>query len=233
MGSVVDKLNYLKETKTAIRNALVEKGVEVADSDTFRSYAQKVTDIPAGGGDIDALIDGSITEIISEATYISSYKFNYCSKLTKAIFPNATGINFNAFAECTNLTEVSFPKVISIQYMAFYNCNSLVSVSFPILTKIIGSSRSGSFQNCKSLEVVSFPKIENIGFYSFYNCTNLKTIYIGIDSDKVCSLGSNCFDNCNSLTDIYVPEALVDSYKNATNWSNYAEIIKAYTGEVS
>lgn len=39
------KLNYLSDTKSAIRNALTEKGVEVSDSDTFRSYADKIAGI--------------------------------------------------------------------------------------------------------------------------------------------------------------------------------------------
>lgn len=42
MGSIADKLEYLNNTKTAIKNALVSKGVDVADTDTFRSYADKI-----------------------------------------------------------------------------------------------------------------------------------------------------------------------------------------------
>lgn len=44
------KLEYLQDTKTAIRRAIVEKGQNVADSDTFRSYADKIKAIGAGGG---------------------------------------------------------------------------------------------------------------------------------------------------------------------------------------
>ena len=36
------KLAYLKETKTAIRDALVAQGQSVSDEDTFRIYADKV-----------------------------------------------------------------------------------------------------------------------------------------------------------------------------------------------
>ncbi len=42
MGTLVEKINYLKETKTAIKNAIVAKGVPVSDTDTFRSYAGKI-----------------------------------------------------------------------------------------------------------------------------------------------------------------------------------------------
>lgn len=39
------KLNYLNATKELIKEALREKGVEVSDADTFRSYANKVKSI--------------------------------------------------------------------------------------------------------------------------------------------------------------------------------------------
>lgn len=45
MGTIADKLRHLTETKTAIKNAITAKGVSVADSDTFRSYAIKIRDI--------------------------------------------------------------------------------------------------------------------------------------------------------------------------------------------
>lgn len=49
MSDLNDKLEYLEDTKTAIKNAIVEKGVAVADSDTFRSYAEKISSITGGG----------------------------------------------------------------------------------------------------------------------------------------------------------------------------------------
>lgn len=46
MGTTLNKLNYLFDTKTAIKNAIKNKGVSVSDSDTFRSYANKINQIP-------------------------------------------------------------------------------------------------------------------------------------------------------------------------------------------
>lgn len=45
MGTLADKLQYLKDTKDAIMNAIIEKGVEITSSDTFRSYADKIAQI--------------------------------------------------------------------------------------------------------------------------------------------------------------------------------------------
>jgi len=50
MGTIADKLNYLNTTKANIKNAIIEKGVEVSDSDTFRDYATKIADISSGSG---------------------------------------------------------------------------------------------------------------------------------------------------------------------------------------
>lgn len=49
MGTLADKLQYLKETKDAIMNAIIEKGVAITSSDTFRSYADKISQITGGG----------------------------------------------------------------------------------------------------------------------------------------------------------------------------------------
>ena len=47
---LVQKLNYLLGTKEAIKEAIVNKKVEVSDSDTFRSYADKINDININQG---------------------------------------------------------------------------------------------------------------------------------------------------------------------------------------
>ena len=74
---LVQKLNYLLDTKEAIKEAIINKKVEVSDTDTFRSYAEKIGTIKAGGDDIlinaptaFALPVASATLIISNETDI-------------------------------------------------------------------------------------------------------------------------------------------------------------------
>ena len=50
MGTITDKLNKLAETKSAIKTAIVNKGVSISDTDTFASYADKINTISGGGG---------------------------------------------------------------------------------------------------------------------------------------------------------------------------------------
>ena len=47
---LVQKLNYLLGTKEAIKEAIVNKKVEIDDSDTFRSYADKINGININQG---------------------------------------------------------------------------------------------------------------------------------------------------------------------------------------
>ena len=47
---LVQKLNYLLGTKEAIKEAIVNKKVEISDTDTFRSYADKINDININQG---------------------------------------------------------------------------------------------------------------------------------------------------------------------------------------
>lgn len=45
-----DNLNYLNETKGIIKNAIIAKGQTIENSDTFRSYAEKISAIETGTG---------------------------------------------------------------------------------------------------------------------------------------------------------------------------------------
>lgn len=60
--ATADKLNKLLETKNAIKNALLDKGVEVSDADTFSSYADKISSIKSGGG-----ASGVVKEVVTNS----------------------------------------------------------------------------------------------------------------------------------------------------------------------
>ena len=71
MGSIADKLQYLLETKNAIKNALIAKGVQVSDTDTFRSYADKIASIGGGSDDIITLDSDGMGLTVKAGTYTS------------------------------------------------------------------------------------------------------------------------------------------------------------------
>lgn len=175
------------------------------------------------------------------ATDVIDLAFSSCPALTSVDIPNATTIGDRAFDGCTSLTSVDISNAISIGSSAFDGCTSLKSVDFPNVTRI----KNYAFGNCSSLTSVSLPKVTKIDSYAFYDCTSLRNI----DLPNVTNLAGNVFTGCSmenvylrsktmcscsgalgftsagSLS-IYVPESLIDSYKTATIWSNYASCFK-------
>lgn len=48
MGTINDKLEYLNKTKQDIKQAIINKGQNITDEDTFRSYVDKINEIQLG-----------------------------------------------------------------------------------------------------------------------------------------------------------------------------------------
>ena len=212
-------------TNTEEINVTNYETAQVVDSNLSAENIKKdvsilgVTGTFEGGGDAsieDGLITGEISGDYSNdrITKIRSYAFNYFSNLTSVSFPNATSIGSNALVNCKELTSVSFPNATSIGSYAFNGCSKLTGVNIPNAASIMNSA----FDSCYSL---------------------LKLVIT--QTNSVCTLATtNAFNNCyhflgrvnstynpEGLKDgrIYVPDELVDSYKSATNWSVYADII--------
>lgn len=57
--STADKLNKLLETKQAIKQAIIDKGVDVSDDTVFAEYAAKINAIESGGGTLPIRVIGS------------------------------------------------------------------------------------------------------------------------------------------------------------------------------
>ena len=133
-----------------------------------------------------------------------------------------TSIGTYAFESCSNLQSVSLPNATSIGKAAFYYCINLQSVSFPNATSI----GTYVFESCSNLRSVSLPNATSIGTSAFISCIKLQTLVVGTEKDTVCTLGNSKAIPSNSGLSIYVPDALVDAYKGATNWSTHASKIK-------
>lgn len=80
MGTLADKLRLLKATKENIKGALIAKGVEVSDSDTFASYAGKIEELSSGTGvslmDIEIYVAdySDADSVVMEAGSVDVYK---------------------------------------------------------------------------------------------------------------------------------------------------------------
>lgn len=116
-------------TLTSIADAIRGK-TGGTDPVAVSDMAAQIEGIQAGGGgDIDALIDRSITKISSSSvTSIGGSAFQDCSSLTTADFPVATSIGNYAFYNCKKLTMLDFPVATSIGSSAFRTCSKLKSL---------------------------------------------------------------------------------------------------------
>ena len=185
------------------------------------------------------LIDRSISgEYVNEdLTAIGDYAFCECPALTKVDAPAVTSIGGRAFQNCATLTEVNLPKAASIGTNAFYGCSALTEVDFPA----VASVGDGVFYGNRALAKADFSVATSIGTTAFYDCRSLTALILR--SETMCTLGdTNAFNNCyhilgtsnstynpSGLKDgyIYVPRALVDTYKADSNWSTFASQIRA------
>ena len=205
------------ETLQDIANALREK---TGETGTFKvqDFATEIREIQSGGGDIDALIEGTLTEVTSNVTSIGQYAFYYSDKLTSVNFPNVTSIGRSAFASCS-LTTVDFPNATSIGDYAFAACRALKTVDFPLAT----STGNYSFNNCENLTTANIPNATSIGNSAFVACRVLKTVNIPnatsignsafsgcnyglktVDFPNATSIGNSAFENCYSLTKLII-----------------------------
>ena len=85
-----------------------------------------------------------------------------------------------------------------------------------------------AFYLCGNLVVADLPEVTSIDDSAFRECA-LTTLILR--SETVASLGKTSAFNSTPIASgtgyIYVPAALVDSYKTATNWSTYANQFRA------
>lgn len=170
-------------------------------------------------------------DIPNIATKIGYGAFARCSNLTSITIPDSvTEIGDCAFSGCCGLTAISIPNsVITIRKGAFDCCCSLASVTIPDSVTWIGQ---GAFARCSSLSSVTIPNsITSIGEFAFYKCSSLKSIYHQATTPPI--LWSSCgFISSKSDLKIYVPKSegstVLEAYKSAKSWKDYADIIEEY-----
>ena len=215
---VESEITEFEDNKIEIMGDYVFRGCSSLTSVSFPN----ATNI---GDEAFSSCSGLTSVSLPNATSIGSWAFAGCSNLTSISLPNATNIAGAAFSGCSGLTSVSIPNATSIENDTFFNCSGLTSVSIPNATSI----GYYVFSGCSSLTSVSFPNATSIAGNAFSDCSSLTTIYVGTNTSTVCTLSdTNAFNNCTNLTNIYVPGSLVNSYNSATNWSSYADKIKAF-----
>lgn len=205
---------------------ITKNGTVTEDVSTYKNVSVTVA-VPASGGDGDktaAFLDGTITAYSnSELTEIREKAFYGCIKMTSVDLPNVTALGADAFHTCKWLETINIPKLTAIPYQCFYYCFSLPDVLvFSACKNVAGYAIS--YAETKKLDILGGGQIDSFAFYraSYFNTLILR------NTETVTTLQaapSSIWSDYTAVT-VYVPDALLESYKTATNWVKMAGQIK-------
>ena len=177
-----------------------------------------------------------------KATTVYSYAFQMASKLVSVSFDSlvhdSNNPEYGFLQGCSKLERANFPKLVQLHRSQFSSCAVLTEILIPSAT-ILGRD---SFSGCRSLVQLNAPSANNIQKNCFNSCCSLKALLLR-NTSKVCYLAyADAFTNCyhyhgtvdatynpDGLKDgyIYVPRALIEDYKVATNWTTLADQFRA------
>lgn len=205
--------------------------------------------------DADKVVDGTISGdyISDKVASVRQYAFDKCANLTGVSLQNCVNIETGAFRSCTALKNANLPSCETFSGGSnFDNTIKLQSINIPNLTTIengqrifvnsalkefdapnlvsIGSTTNNLFGSCKELNKINLPKLSGttISANTFNYCSKLTVLVLGGNElnplDNVSAFNGSAIKNETGY--VYVPDALVDTYKTATNWATFANQIK-------
>ena len=164
---------------------------------------------------------------LSNLTKINDYTFKDCSSLDGVVLPETlTEIGNYAFSGCVGLTGITIPNTVTnIGRNAFSGCAGITELTLPNGLQTIGQE---SFKNMQLQSIVVPNSVTSIGASAFQGCSYLKIVHItNGDVTNLTALGKDAFSGAHSSLCIIVPQDALKAYKEATNWSSYANKIFA------
>lgn len=192
------------------------------------------TTLPAATTSTQNYGDKSVLEevvIPSGVTVLKEASFYSYSALKKVDIDwgNITTIGANVFNGCANLVieDLDAPNLTGVLYNSGFQETRLKKISNlgSITRMYAASSGAGVFRGCTELTSVRLPETltDAVG-YTFYRCTSLEEVIM--DGVTPPNIDTSTFSLTNNTFIIFVPDASVDAYKEATNWSQYQDRIK-------
>ncbi len=226
LRTIFKKLNLVMDGTPAIR---------FADPEILRvlTTEKAFIDYPNPSTGIKALVDRNEDGMIDYTEAASVQSLSPSNDRAYSIFRNNTEIEiFNefqyftglknipsqAFGGCTSLHEITLPPAItSIEGWAFLN----TKIKYLIIPEGVTTLKDNVFQSCAALQMIDLPSTTiELGDAWFRECKS-SIICRAITPPTLIRWGYNAEPG-----DIYVPDASLNAYKTATNWSIYAARIR-------
>jgi hypothetical protein len=216
----------IPEKEIVLQNKTIEEnGTYTADSG-YDGLGQVTVNVSGGEENrLEEILNGTITTIDSNVTKIISYGCYGIRTLTSVNLPKCSSIGSYAFRGCDYLATINAPKVTSLGSYGFFG-TKITEVIFPLTESV----PSNCFYSCSALEKADFGVAKSIAASSFYGCSKLSALILR-KTDAICTLS-----NANAIQSagvgkgtgyVYVPSALIETYKTATNWSTFANQFRA------
>ena len=238
MATIAEQLTSLANTKTAIKDAIVAKGVTVADTDPFSAYPAKIGEIQGGGGapatkfgaSVDTWI-GDVDEngVLRKTTWTGALNFAGVKEI------GFEGLHY-AFYNSQNITSVDLGSLQSVgeygMYYAFNKCDGITSVDLSSLTSVEYNGLRYAFYYCSNITSVDLSSLTSVGDNGLHNafaqCSNITSV----DLSSLTSVGDNglqhAFGYCSKLIIISFP-LLTDVLSNSFGTSTATSIFNKCT----
>ena len=199
----------------------IENNVSFED---YKPYYNLVEENVIEQGDIATITYAKVGDCV---TVIRNSAFSGCTSLSKIDLP-FDSLNNNTQYSASSIDDAAFANT-AIQSVGLQG-DSTTSVQLPSAYTQVASEL---FSGCTALTTVELgANVEKIQMHSFKGCTNLQSITLHrtsgvtiiydrhLGTDSLSDVGNNTFV-------VYVPSELVNTYKAADGWNNYASRIQA------
>ena len=219
MATIAEQLTSLANTKTAIKDAIVAKGVSVSDSDTFSSYATKIGQISGGGGapatkfcaTVDVWIgDVDANGVLNEPTWTGALNFAGVKEI------GSNGLPY-AFYKRYGITSVDLSSLQSVGVngllYAFYYCSGITgALDLSSLQSVGDYGLDNAFSVCSGITGVDLSSLQSVGVRglqsAFYGCKKIVAVSFPALTDvQTDSFGSSTingvFRDCTAMTEIH------------------------------
>ena len=188
MGTTADKLNKILETKQAIRQAIITKGVDVGEDTKFADYPSKIAAIQTGSSEGGSGSDAFFNLRTQNGTNMSYLFYSYPEiELDLSILDTSKAHDMT---------------------MMFYYCFNVLSLDLSNFNTSNVQNMYNMFNSCSQLQSLDLSgwdtrNVQNMG-YMFAYCYALQSLDLSHwKTDNVNEIAS-MFDSCNSLQSLDV-----------------------------